>query len=61
MCEVNFNMYIIQLSNEKALGGGLGYIGDYTIQIFRDDNKPFINRPVYIMECHKGFERCSCV
>lgn len=40
VCEVNFNMYIIQLSHEKALGGCLGYIGDDdTIQIFRDDNK----------------------
>ena len=29
-----------QLSNEKRAPGWLGYIGDYTAQLYRDYNKP---------------------
>ena len=30
----------LQLSNEKRAPGWLGYIGDYTTQLYRDYNKP---------------------
>ncbi len=39
-CEVflDFLGLLLQVSNEKNLGW-LGYIGDYTTQLFRDYNK----------------------
>ena len=35
----NHVLFIAQVSNEENLGW-LGYIGDYTTQLYRDYNKP---------------------
>ena len=35
----NFFEEISQMSNEKS-PGWLGYVGDYTTQLYRDYNKP---------------------
>ena len=43
--------------------GYLLYIGDYTTQLYRDlqsHQKDNMNKSLIIMECHKGFEHCSC-
>ena len=39
-------MAITHLSNEKNIGW-LGYIGDYTTQLYRDYNKPLFWDPVF--------------
>ena len=31
---------MLQLSNEKRVPGRLGYIGDYTLKLYTDYNKP---------------------
>ena len=54
---------MVQLSNEKN-PGCLGYIGDYTTQLYRDCNNnnykdPY--EPTSIMESNKGFFRGSIV
>ena len=36
---MSFNQFLFHLSNEKK-PGWLGYIGDYTLQLYRDYNKP---------------------
>ena len=43
--------------------GWLGYIRDYTTQLYRDYNKPlqgFLSTNQDSMECQQGFERCRC-
>jgi len=53
-----------QLSNEKGAPGGLGYIRDFTTQLYGDQDKPekgFLLNNQYFMERQRRFFRGSMV